>query len=125
MMDPNNPHSPPTWVSTPDRGSGTLIRFRVPGITVSAILGFLYVFIFGASIYEYVHATPPLSTTDYFRTAIASAAFATLSFAATFSYLKHMRIGHWLLCLSPMLLVVFVFPGLNSVWNSVGRLLGL
>lgn len=123
IMDSNNPYSPPIWVSTPDRGSRALIRFRVPGITMSAILGSLYVFIFGASIYEYVHSTPPLSTTDYVRTAIVSAAFATLSFAATIFYLRRMRIGHWFLCLSQMLLVVFVFPGLNTVWNSVGRLL--
>ncbi len=90
---------------------------------MGAILGSLYVFIFGASIYEYVHSTGSLSTTDYVRTAIVSAAFATLSFAATIFYLKRMAIGLWFLCLSPMLLVVFVFPGLNTVWNSVGRLL--
>lgn len=89
------------------------------------ILGSLYVFIFGASIYEYVHSTPPLSTADYVRTAIVSAAFATLSFMATIFYLKRMPIGHWLLCLSPMLLVVFVFPGLNTIWNAVERFLGL
>jgi hypothetical protein len=100
-----------------------LIRFRAAGITVGAILGSLYLFIFAASIYEYVQSTPPLSTTDYVRTAIASAAFAVLSFAATIFYLKRMPIGRWFLCLSPVLLFVFVSPGLNTVWNSVGRLL--
>jgi len=90
---------------------------------VGAILGSLYLFIFGVSIYEYVHSTPPLLATDYVRTAIASAAFATMSFMATIFYLKLMPIGHWFLCLSPILLFVFVFPGLNTVWNSVERLL--
>ena len=90
---------------------------------MGAILGSLYLFIFGVSIYEYVQSTPPLLTTDYVRTAIASAAFAALSFTATIFYLKRMPIGHWFLCLSPMLLVIFLFPGLNAVWNSVERLL--
>jgi hypothetical protein len=123
IMDSSDPYSPPICVSSPHCESRVLIRFRAAGIAVGAILGSLYVFICGASIYEYVHSTPPVSTTDYVRTAIVSAAFATLSFTATIFYLKRMPIGHWFLCLSPMLLVVFVFPGLNTVWNSVGRLL--
>ena len=122
-MDSNNPYSPPIGVPSPHSESRAFIGFRAIGIAVGAILGSLYLFIFGVSIYEYVHSTPPLSTTDYVRTAIASAAFATLSFAATIFYLKRMPIGRWFLCLSPILLAVFVFPGLNAVWNSVGRLL--
>lgn len=90
---------------------------------MGAILSSLYLFIFGVSIYEYAHSTPPQSTADYVRTAMASAAFATLSIAATIFYLKRRPIGRWFLCLSPTLLVVFVFPGLNTVWNSVERLL--
>ncbi len=123
IMDSNNPYSPPIGVSSSHGESGAVIRFRAASIVVSAILGSIYVFVFGASIYEYAHTTPPSSTTDYVRTAIASAAFATLSFAATIFYLKRLRIGHWFLCVSPLLLAVFVFPGLNAVWNSVGRLL--
>ncbi len=122
-MDSNDPYSPPVCVSSQHFESRALIRFRAAGIAVGAILGSLYVFIFGASIYENIHSNPPLSTTDYVRTAIVSAAFATLSFTATIFYLKRMPIGQWFLCLSPMLLVVLVFPGLNTVWNSVERLL--
>ncbi len=122
-MNSNNPYSPPIGVPSPHGESGAVVRFRAASIVVSAMLGSLYVFVFGASIYEYAYTTPPNSTTDYVRTAIASAAFATLSFAATIFYLKRMRIGQWFLCLSPILLVVFVFPGLNAVWDSVGRLL--
>ncbi len=123
-MDSNNPYSPPIAVPPAHCESRALIRFRAAGIVVSALLGSLYVFVLGASIYEYVHNTPPQLTTDYVRTAIVSAAFAALSFAATIFYLKGMRIGHWFLCLSPMHLAVFTFPGLNTVWNFVGRLLG-
>ncbi len=123
-MDSNDPYSPPIWVPSANSESRALIRFRAVGILVSALLGSLYVFVFGASIYEYIYNTPPQLTTDYVRTAIVSAAFAALSFSATIFYLKGMRIGHWFLCLSPMLLAVFVFPGLNSVWDFVGRLLG-
>ncbi len=122
-MESNNPYSPPICESSPHSESRAFIRYRVFGIAVGAILGSLYVFIFGASIYEYVHSTGPQSTTDYVRTAIVSAAFATLSFTATIFYLKRMAIGLWFLCLSPLLLVVFFFPGLNTVWNAVGRLL--
>jgi hypothetical protein len=122
-MDSHDPYSLPIWMSSPHCESRALIRFRAAGIIVGAILGSLYLFIFGVSIYEYVQSTPPLLTTDYVRTAIASAAFAALSFTATIFYLKRMPIGHWFLCLSPMLLVIFLFPGLNAVWNSVERLL--
>ncbi len=123
-MDSNNPYSPPIWESSPHRESPrALIRFRAAGIALSALLGSLYVFVFGASIYEYAHSTPSRLTTDYVRTAIVSAAFSALSFAATVLYLKGMRIGHWFLCLSPTLLAVFVFPGLNTLWNFFGRLL--
>lgn len=123
MMDSNDSYSPPIWGASPHCESRALVRFRAAGITVGAILGSLYLFIFGVSIYEYVHSTPPLLTTDYVRTAIASATFATLSFTATIFYLKRLPFGHWILCLSPILLVVFVYPGLNTVWNSVGSLL--
>jgi hypothetical protein len=122
-MDSNDPYSPPICVPSPHSESRAFIRFRAVGIAVGAILGSLYLFIFGVSIYEYVRSTPPRSTTGYVRTAIASATFTTLSFAATIFYLKRMPIGRWFLCLSPMLLFVFVFPGLNTVWNFVGRLL--
>jgi hypothetical protein len=123
IMDSSNPYSPPNCVSSPHSESRALIRFRAAGMTVGAILSSLYLFIFGVSIYEYAQSTPPLSSRDYVRTATASAAFAMLSIAATIFYVKRMPIGRWFLCLSPMLLVVFVFPGLNTLWNSVGRLL--
>ena len=122
-MDSHDPYSLSIWMSSPHSESRALIRFRAAGIIVGAILGSLYLFIFGVSIYEYVHSTPPLITTDYVRTEIASAAFATLSFTTTIFYLRRMPIGRWFLYLSSILVVVFVFPGLNKVWNSVGRLL--
>ncbi len=122
-MDLDNPYSPPICESLSRRKSRAFIEFRTAGIAIGAILGSLYAVIFGASIYEYVHSTPPQLTTDYVRTAIVSVAFAILSFTATICCLKRIRIGHWLLLLSPMLLIVFVFPGLNTVWNVFGRML--
>ncbi len=86
-------------------------------------MGSIYVLVFAAAIYEYVRATPPLLTTDYVRTAIASAVFALLSFTTTIFFVRKNRIAKWLLIACPTLLIVFFYPGLNAVCNFVGRIL--
>lgn len=121
-MDTDNLYLPPVCESLSRRESRALTRFRTAGIALGAIIGSLYAFIFGASMYEFARSTPTQSITDYVRTAIVSVAFAILSFTATICYLKRLRIGRWLLLLSPTLLIVFIFPGLNTVWNFVGRM---
>lgn len=122
-MNSTNPYSPPICALPSFHKSRALHKYRTVGIVASVLFGSIYVVIAGASIYEYVRSSPPLLTTDYVRTASASVAFAVLSFTATVCFLKRSRIGHLLLLMSPMLLMVFVFPGLNTVWNFVERLL--
>lgn len=122
-MNSTNPYSPPICDLPSSHKSRALHEYRTLGIVASVLFGFIYVVMAGASIYEYVRSSPPLLTTDYVRTAIATVAFAILSFTATVCFLKRIRIGYWLLLMSPTLLMVFVFPGLNTVWNFVERLL--
>lgn len=84
-------------------------------------MGSIYVLVLVAAIYEYVRATPPLLTTDYIRTAVASAVFALLSFTATILFVRSNRVAKWLLIASPILLFVFFYPGLKAVCNLVSR----
>ncbi len=84
-------------------------------------MGSIYVIVLVAALYEYVRTKPPLLTTDYVRTAVASAAFALLSFTATILFVRRNRMAKWLLIASPTLLIVFFYPGLNPVCNFVSR----
>jgi len=74
---------------------------------------------------------PPKPTTDqiasFFATAPPNIPKAFVEFhrqhGAVSVDLNSEDCGFVFLCLSQMLLVIFLFPGLNAVWNSVERLL--
>ena len=120
-MNSTNPYTPPFSKSHSRQTPNATRETYWVAIVASAFIGSIYVLILVAAIYEYVRATPPLLTTDYVRTAIASTIFALLSFTTTILFVRKKRIAKWLLIASPTLLIVFFYPGLNPVCNFVSR----
>ncbi len=120
-MSSSNPYTPPfsDSDSRPISSAGRKVHWA--GVFISGFIGIAYCLVACISIYEYVCAADHRFTIDYVRTGIASAVFALLSFAATISLLRRHQTAKWLLLVSPTLLVVFVYPGLNTIWNFVTR----
>lgn len=124
-MGVTNPYLPPISDSQVDTAMDARLGPRWAGVFLSALMGCIYVVVLGAAIYEYFRASSGALTTDYVRTGIASAIFAIVSFSATTCFLLRKPIAQWMFYASPLLLIAFVYPGLNAIWNFVNRMLAV
>ena len=117
-----NPFQPPsTSTSAPPNGPAVPVRFSgwaIAGMTTAAILGIFYLFVFAASIYECATlAAPGLKSIGYVREGALAAIFVVLCFVTFLNFVAERRRAVLWLCICPVLLVVFIYPGTSAVFS--------
>ena len=123
-----NPYSPPDAESPILVPKSAITAATLCGMIVSMLFGVLYMIVFCKFISELVFSQNRFAIVDYVRIGMGSAVsavFAAVSIAATINFWYRRRIALWLFLMSPILLVVFLFPNPNTVWDFVARLLGI
>jgi chromate transport protein ChrA len=116
-----NPYATPSHTQTATSTAVESPR-RGFGIVCAAVLAVLYAVVLAMSVYEYLSAPGGFSTLGYVRHGIASAMFVLICCAAIRALWMERTHARWLLAISPILICVFVYPGLNNVCNSVAEL---
>ncbi len=120
---PNNPYLPP-GVADDSREARKMSSFSAAiGLFVSLGLLAVYLMLAGISVFEWSSTHDQRFTTDYVRTLFASVLFCGLSTTAAAYFYFRSRKGLIALLLAFTLLAIFVYPGLNVVWNFFADLI--
>jgi hypothetical protein len=115
----DNPYSPPEVASHSGRSQPLSPTVSGLGLFASLALLTLYGIIAAMSVYEWLSAPNQSLVTDYVRTLIASILFGGVSLIAAVFFYQEKRQGLPLLFFASLLLSIFIFPGLNVVWNFI------
>jgi hypothetical protein len=87
------------------------------GFVAALSIGLLYAVVVAMSLYEISRAPNDVRHVGYVRHGIASLLFVAICLFTARGFWTGRSYARWSLIFSPALLIVFVHPGLNVVWN--------
>ncbi|TWT79541.1 hypothetical protein CA13_09450 [Planctomycetes bacterium CA13] len=118
----SNPYATPNDANGNVPTTTNRARWSTSGFMVSVTFALLYSVVLAMSLYEYANAANGYPTADYVRHGIASALFLAICLSAARGFWNGHTYARWLLVVSPVLLIIFVLPGLNAVLNYVANI---
>lgn len=123
--DAENPYLPPTTVTERVSDADRPSRDWSIIIATNVILIPIYLLVLIASVFELAGVKDLTSrgAADYWRHAIASLTFLGICGMTLRLARKRSRFAKYSFIVSLMFLVIIIYPGLNTVWNAVARLI--